>query len=170
MIRYLRRFVVACVAISPAMADATMNITSFTAAMARQSRLQRTGSPLADTIQTASDDVDDYTCTKTKHCNLGCCGPLYVFPCLRFCNNDLDVSRGLPRLTIVTSVGTPKEMEYAALGQTSAATVAPRRVTTSRSAIRAGASSGPTPPTARSTCAAAPLASAAPPPSSAAAP
>jgi hypothetical protein len=69
--RSLRRFVLACLAWSPAIVHAAIDTSrvsraSQVAAMARQARFQRTGS-LAKS-QDEPDDGSDYTCTASKPC------------------------------------------------------------------------------------------------------
>lgn len=72
----LRRLVLACLALSPALVEAAVSPrhAKHMEAMARQVRHQKTGK-LARR-QEDPDDADDYSCSASKPCEIGCCGPL----------------------------------------------------------------------------------------------
>lgn len=67
----LRRLALACLVLAPGIAQAIID-RNHTAAMARQVRFHRTGK----LAKRQDEGDDDYVCTATKGCDIGCCGPL----------------------------------------------------------------------------------------------
>lgn len=97
---------------------------------------------------TAAAEDDDYVCSKTKGCNIGCCGAMCVCPQRRY-----------PALLIETLV--TKQPATVSVGSVLISVVMAvfPHATTKANVILAGGSSGPMLQHARSTCAAASMAS-----------
>lgn len=75
--RYLGRLALACLALTPVVVAVLPPDYDFAAhkeAMARQSRFQKTGKLARRADE--SDGLDDFECTKSIPCKIGCCGAM----------------------------------------------------------------------------------------------
>lgn len=67
----LRRFTLACLAMAPGIVSAVIDV-NHTLAFAKQARFQQTGK----IAKRQEDDSEQYTCTASRGCDIGCCGAL----------------------------------------------------------------------------------------------